>query len=284
MAVFPFFFPAIPRRSSQYHASISCSFLSFLQYCNHRCSIMDAFFGPSHSLQSHFITKFFFIAAWFRLILFSFCFSVIPLCCSVLLFKPTHLCASSLCSGFVFFFLLLLLLTIHETLPVWLAQDHLPTGIPCPTIAEHAPSLFWLTDHILQVTKAVRYGQSVVPLSGPCCSHDCVSWFSTAQLMQLRQHYWGLASERDRLQWLITYISAQSLQACEPWARLPFSVLGKYVCQKAFRSIYCFSHGKLQKAKHHVLSCQLQAPDHGNAGKVHVSEGVLYAHACSRAT
>ncbi len=109
--------------------------------------------------------------------------------------------------------------------------------------------------------------------------HDCLGWFSEAQLTQLHHHYWGLATEHDHLQWLITYISAQSMQACEPWARLPFVVLGKLVCQKAFHSIYCFSHSKLQKAKQHVLSTQLQAPDHGNTGHVHVSEGVLYTHA-----
>jgi hypothetical protein len=56
-------------------------------------------------------------------------------------------------------------------------------------------------------------------------------------------------------------------------------VLGKFICQKAFHSIYHFSHGKLQKAKQHVLSTQLQAPDHGNTSHMHVSEGVLYAHA-----
>ena len=56
-------------------------------------------------------------------------------------------------------------------------------------------------------------------------------------------------------------------------------MLGKLVCQKAFCSIYHFSHGKLQRAKQHILSSQLQAPDHGNLASVHVSEGVLYAHA-----
>jgi hypothetical protein len=56
-------------------------------------------------------------------------------------------------------------------------------------------------------------------------------------------------------------------------------MLDKYICQKAFCSIFHFSHGKLQKAKQHVLSAQFQAPNHSNTGSVRVSEGVLYAHA-----